>query len=44
MMVNKVDHFQILLRFDTLTSVLKPRATGGTGCLKWQCSANCHLY
>jgi len=24
--------------------VIKPRTTGGTGGLKWQCIANCHLF
>ena len=36
----------MLLKFGGLVAHygLKPRTTGRTGCFKWQCSANCHLF
>ena len=44
---NTVLHWPIVLRFATWVhygdSWLKPKMTGGTGDLKWQCSDNCHL-
>jgi len=52
MIKNSAIHFPILLKFGRLehygpvkpASWLKLWTTGGTGHLKWQCSANYHLF